>query len=241
MAEFKSWRSYWEFEAAVRTKMRYIYDSDVKVFLDAVLATGYKRVQVIPPAVYFWRAQLGNEWYQPNEYVEEPIPYAAERMKPLKDQSREGRANPKGIAYLYLATSRETALAEVRPWVGSMVSVAQFKTIRELRLVNCTTDEKGRRVYLDKEPSPPEREEAVWAEIDRAFAQPVNPSDDLADYIPTQIIAELFKANGFDGVAYRSSLGREHNVALFDIDAAELVNRFLFELESLKFKFRQVR
>lgn len=37
MAEFKSWRSYWEFEMGVRTKTRYIYDSDVKTFFDAVL------------------------------------------------------------------------------------------------------------------------------------------------------------------------------------------------------------
>lgn len=72
MAEFKSWRSYWQFEMGVRTKTRYIYDSDAKTFLDAVLATGYKRVQVIPATAYFWRAQLGNDWiptYQGNEYV----------------------------------------------------------------------------------------------------------------------------------------------------------------------------
>lgn len=243
MVEFTSWRSYWKFARTVRTRTRYVYDSGVKTFLDTVLATGHKRVEVIPAAAHFWRAQLGNDWipiYQGGECVaDEPAPHVRERMKPQKDRSREGRANPKGITYLYLATNRDTALAEVRPWVGSLVSVGQFKMLREVRLVNCTTDGKGHRVYVGREPSPSEREESVWTDIDRAFAEPLNPSDDFADYVPTQIIAELFKANAFDGVAYRSSLGPGHNVTLFDPDAAELINCFLFEVKGLKFEFRQ--
>ncbi|MFQ5853897.1 MAG: RES family NAD+ phosphorylase [Candidatus Binatia bacterium] len=160
-------------------------------------------------------------------------------MKPPRDRCREGRANPKGITYLYLATDRDTALAEVRPWIGSLLSVGQFKTLRALQFVNCTTDEKAHRIYIGKEPSPSEREECVWADIDRAFAKPVDPSDDLADYTPTQVLPELFKTSGFDGIAYRSSLGPGHNITLFDVDAAELVNCFLFTVENLKFKFRE--
>jgi hypothetical protein len=65
------------------------------------------------------------------------------------------------------------------------------------------------------------------------------PSDDIADYVPTQIVAELFKANNFDGVAYRSSLGDGHNVALFDLDMAELVSCFLFQVKSIRFEFQE--
>ena len=101
-------------------------------------------------------------------------------MCPRPGRATEGRANPKGIPYLYLASNRETALAEVRPWVGSHVSVGQFKIIRELKVVNCTTEKKGSTFYF-KEPSPKKREEAVWADIDRAFAKPVTPTDDIAD------------------------------------------------------------
>src|SRR5262252_4924229 len=49
----------------------------------------------------------------------------------------------------------------------------------------------------------------------------------------TQIIAELFKRHGFDGVAYKSSLGPGHNIAFFDLDAADLINCFLFEVKSV--------
>ena len=161
-------------------------------------------------------------------------------MKPLIGRATEGRVNPKGIPYLYLATDRDTALAEVRPWIGSFISIGQFKTLRELRIVNCTTDRKGFHISLEGEPSPQAREEAVWAHIDRAFATPVSPSDDVADYVPTQIIAERFKANKFDGVAYRSSLGGGHNIALFDLDAAELIKPFLFQVKKITFDFEEV-
>jgi hypothetical protein len=56
---------------------------------------------------------------------------------------------------------------------------------------------------------------------------------------PTQVLAELFKTSGFDGIAYRSSLGPGHNIALFDVNAAELVNCFLFKVENLKFEFQE--
>ena len=67
-----------------------------------------------------------------------------------------------------------------------------------------------------------ERTLAVWRDIDRAFSEPVTDSDDHADYATTQLIAELFRKNGFDGIAYRSALGQGHNVALFDLNAADV-------------------
>ena len=105
--------------------------------------------------------------------------------------------------------------------------------------MNCTTDRQGSDIYLDGEPSPQAREEAVWACLDGAFAAPISRSDDVVDYVPTQIIAELFKASGFDGVAYRSCLGGGHNIALFDVDAAELINRFLFQVKKIKVDFEE--
>jgi len=240
---FESWRSYWNFERAIRTRMRYVHDGNVTAFLGTVLETGQKRLETIPSKSFCWRAQVGHARrpiYAGNEYVADvPDPYSPKRMKPLDGRAIEGRANPKGIPYLYLSTDRETACAEVRPWIGSLISVAQFQTLRELRLVNCTTDRKASRVYIGREPSPGEREESVWTDIDKAFARPVSPSEDVADYAPTQIIAELFKMHGFDGVAYRSSLGPGHNLALFDLGAAELISCHLFEVKTISFTFEE--
>jgi hypothetical protein len=65
-----------------------------------------------------------------------------------------------------------------------------------------------------------EVEKAVWSDINDAFSKPVRRSDDSLDYIPTQILSELFKSNGLDGVAYKSSYGEAGcNMALFDLEA----------------------
>lgn len=243
MSEFKSWRSFWEFEQVTKNQTRYVHSPEVQAFLDTVLQTTEKRIEVLAPEHFLWRAQLGcglQPNYEKGEHVyDTDAPLSPDRMKPLRGRANEGRANPKGIPYLYLATNRDTALAEVRPWMGSSISVGRFKTLRELRLVNCTTDQQHFPVWLKKEPSAEKREESVWAAIDRAFARPINPSDDIADYVPTQIIAELFKANNFDGIAYRSSLGGGHNVALFDLDVAELVSCYLFQTTSIRFEFKE--
>jgi len=238
MKAFKSWRSYSHFERAIKHQSRYIHSTEVETFFQTVLKTAEGRIESFPKDSILWRAQLGHGWRFENEEVGEiPAPHEPERMHPTTGRATEGRANPKGIPYLYLASNRETALAEVRPWVGSYVSVGQFKIVREIKVVNCATDERKGFTFYFKEPSPKKREEAVWSDIDKAFAKPVTPTDDVADYVPTQVLSELFKSEGFDGIGYRSSLGDGYNITLFDINSAEIINCFLYEVNGIKFDF----
>lgn len=242
MSVFKSWRSYWNFESSTKRERRYIRTDEEQAFLDTVLATSKSREDPIPAGSVLWRAQLGYEFkptYEDDELIgEEPRPHNPDRMKPIPGQASEGRANPKGIPYLYLATHRDTALAEVRPWIGSLISVAQFKIVRDLVVINCTLHDPGNVIYFE-EPEPEKRETAVWSHIDRAFSVPVTPSDRAADYVPTQIIVELFKGAGHDGIAYASALGEGHNIALFDLEAAELINCNLYQVKRINFEFEQ--
>ena len=62
----------------------------------------------------------------------------------LRDPSKvgEGRANRKGIAFLYLASNPDTAMAEMRPWVESLVTVAAFKVARDCRVIDCSHNTK---------------------------------------------------------------------------------------------------
>ena len=167
-----------------------------------------------------------------------PSPFGTERMKPLRDRAREGRANPKGIPYLYGASSKETAIAEVRPWLGSLVSLAQFKMLRCVKLVNCKTTKK-RRPYLSKSIPKEDWDNAVWQDIDLAFARPFTVGEDTASYVPTQIIAELFKVNGLDGLVYRSAFGGGYNMVLFDLDCADIINCSLYEVKDIHFNISQ--
>jgi hypothetical protein len=55
--------------------------------------------------------------------------------------------------------------------------------------------------------------------------------------VPTQILAETFKAEGFDGVEYRSGLAKEINVVLFDAGAAKPLRTYLYSLKQVKYTF----
>ena len=161
-------------------------------------------------------------------------------MKPPEDRATEGRANPKGIPVLYLATQPKTAMSEVRPGLGSLVSCAQFKTVRPLKLVDFSVYHGRGPVFYSSEPDPPQKEKSVWIQIDRAFSEPTTFGDNTADYVPTQMIAELFKSEGYDGIAYKSAFDDDgYNVALFDLADAELIACALHEVKSLEFSFRQ--
>ena len=238
--EFPSYLSYHHFAESVRKHWRYATDPQQIAFLKTLLATSVSHEEVIQSGTKLWRAQLGHDYYPSNEPGEEqPAPFRAERMKPLGDRAREGRANPKGIPYLYLATHQETAMAEVRPTVGSEVSVGRFELKRNVRVLNCVTGDHRIMAYSG-EPEPDERERAVWQAIDHAFSQPVTLGDDTADYAPTQIIAEFLRANGLDGVAYGSSFGPGHNVALFDLNVASLIYCELNEIRGVKLDWSPV-
>jgi hypothetical protein len=241
--EFKSWRSYLDFAGVTRYRQRYIRDSDVDTFLETVLATSKGRERPIPKETIFWRAQLGYD-LEPVDVDGEsiadlPRAFRFNRMKPVYGEAMEGRANPKGIPYLYVATQKDTALSEVRPWPGSLVSLAQLKTLRDMVIIDCTVKNRGDSFYFE-EPGPEKKELAVWRDIDRAFSEPVTPNDRVADYAPTQILAELFKSNGIDGIAYRSRFGTKgFNLVFFDLAAAEVINCSLYEAKDLSFHFEQ--
>lgn len=53
------------------------------------------------------------------------------------------------------------------------------------------------------------------------------------------MLAEFFKEKSLDGIAYRSSLGPGHNLVLFDVDAADVVNCGLVEIDSIKLGFSE--
>ena len=242
---FKSWQSYTEFERTVMRDRRYIRAAESEEFLNSVRATAAEREKHLKKGSIFWRAQLGYSWRQEGEgdgAFEVECALGPLRMKPLRDRASEGRANPKGIPCLYLATTKETAAAEVRPWIGSYFSVAQFETDRRLHIIDCSHNYGHPSYYFSFERKPQlsreEIENAVWSNIDKAFARPVGRDDDVAAYVPTQIIAELVRSEGYDGLAYRSNFGDGgYNIALFDIDAANVLNCQLGRVDAVKIEF----
>ena len=242
---WEGWETYRLFAESVKDRLRYVRHTAAEKFLDEIRASCHAHKETMPRGFTCWRARLGCEVIERKEDAgdfavswPEAQPYAAQQMKPISVWHSEGRANPRGIPYLYLATTRETALAEVRPWIGSTISVGEFHTTRDFNVIDCSKHHSKEHILklLDKCRT---REEGIWIAIDQAFATPVTKDEEARDYIPTQIIAELFKHEGYDGVVYKSLLSEDgFNLALFDIDAATMVRCDLYTATSLKFDFK---
>lgn len=234
------------FAEAVRTKLRYFRDSIGNDVLNTVLATCRDRQLTIPRGDVYWRAQIGCRkeletrgdgdfsWEQ-----EKYRPYDQDRMKPKPNWRSEGRVNPPGMPYLYLASTRDTALAEVRPWIGSILSVAQFKIERALNVIDCAKhhSKKTLRTLVREKTC---CSDGMWIAIDQAFATPVTRDEEGGEYIATQVIAELFKSNGFDGIRFKSLLSEDgYNLALFNLDNAGLLGQTtLYTTASINFRFK---
>ncbi|MGA7323843.1 MAG: RES family NAD+ phosphorylase [Rhodomicrobium sp.] len=246
-AMMKGFASYSLFAESAKANLRYLRDQASENFLNDLLTGCVNRKLVIPKGSFYWRARLGREQkLVTNEYDDisvswlEDLPYSQDGMKPIPNWQSEGRANPRGIPYLYLATTRDTALAEVRPWIGSLISVVQFKIERDLNVIDCSKHHSKKLLRTLARDKTLSRDDGIWIALDRAFATPVTSNDEGGEYIPTQIIAELFKCNGFDGIRYKSLLSEDgYNVALFKVDDASAVNPItLYTADSIGFDFQ---
>lgn len=241
MSIFKTGRAFSNFEKEVKKNRRYIRTREAENFLNSIRQTCDEKASNISSGRRFWRAQAGHGLRSIDESNRKiPAAYPSERMKPLTDRAMEGRANSKGIPVLYLCSNKEAAMSEIRPWLGSMISLASFETTKQLRVINCVSRRKSEWKSIFEDLSEDEIDENVWSEIDRAFTKPVTRSDDTGEYVATQILTELFRDAGYDGVAYRSAFG-EHsmNLALFDLRSAEVKTGHLFEAMSAKINFRE--
>jgi len=230
-------------------------DQECQDFLDAVAHTASLREFTIEEGMVLYRAQVGHaidEHWQYDEGTQEGylacefiVPFDEGRLRPRTDRANEGRANPKGIAVFYAASDRDTAVAEVRPGVGEFVSFGQFTVNRPLRIVDCTSSRLGPLpvgkylAYHYKQPSPKVRAKRVWSDIDEAFGEPVQRSDDAAEYVPTQVIAELFRRQGYDGLGYNSAVGEGQNVALFNLEAMTFLRSDIVRVTGIKIEVEE--
>ena len=55
----------------------------------------------------------------------------------------------------------------------------------------------------------------------------------------TQVLAELFRENGVDGIRYRSAVGIGHNLALFDLGCADVISGQLYKIDKLDIGFTE--
>ena len=243
---FADVRAYEKFAEDVRRKDRFGLSKDVQAFINEFRKQLPAREFSLSAGSVFYRAandyedRTDEETGQPNY-----LACSDDRMLPNENYAYEGRINPQGIVVLYMATSSKTAVSEIRPWVGDWVSVVQIETVSAMRLVDFSKlhGEHQKLMWreiqsrIGSEPlSDLELDEVVWSKIDNAFSRPVSRGNTNADYTPTQMLASIVQAEGFDGIAYKSVFGGEmgYNVALFKVHDIKLVWGNIFEVKEIE-------
>jgi len=165
----------------------------------------------------------------------------AEMGRPPAQQTKNGRANPVGIPYLYAASTPETAIAETRPHPGDRLSVARFSVKEPLRLLNLqhprTTISPFE--FYESDLSSLRHDLAFLAHLEGELSKPILPRVADLEYLPTQYLCEFIKNCGYDGVVFKSSISEGANVALFDDEKVCAEELRLYEVTKLHYEQEQ--
>lgn len=163
-------------------------------------------------------------WYRAR--IEEGDIFPADKMgAPPARKATPGRANPVGIPYLYVGSERDTAVREVRPHPGEILTIAEFTIEKEVQLIDLRNP---RSMITPFSMADVEDVAGVRGDIDflerlgQELKTPVLPNAAAIDYIPSQYLCEFIKQIGYDGVVYESSVSDGINLALFVPSQAEV-------------------
>lgn len=135
---------------------------------------------------------------------------------PLK-LATEGRFNRARVSLLYLASDVQTAVAELRPHPGHLVSTAMFRLKRDLKVANFAKQDI--RSFLSDQRLEDLRSILSIADV---LNVPVQPEHRVL-YAATQLFADVLRSAGFEGLTFNSTVGKGSNLTSFAGDAFELV------------------
>nr|WP_298125556.1 RES domain-containing protein [uncultured Pseudoxanthomonas sp.] len=160
----------------------------------------------LPAGTSLFRARLATTPAVVKAILQDP---AAQVGPPPSEDARAGRMNPEGVAVVYAANDVQTAVAEMRPAIGSDVAVIGLKTTRPLRILDFTrleraTDENS---IFDPEYAEKRDRHEFLRELHDLISEPVVPGRE-SDYLITQTLAEYLAhvhKGKFEGIAFTSA------------------------------------
>lgn len=199
----------------------------------------------------FYRARLGyrsklQDWdADSNDIPAAPIPRALMGAPPVS-KAIAGRISITGEPVLYLTTDVATAIAEMRPWKGALVTVANLNLAKDLTVLDLTN--------LQRRLSPLSGH--LWdnialqyliADVPHTFSVPTDPRPNHSNllagkkwekargYEYSQGVARIIKRLNYDGIVYPSSMGRGRNIALFNIRSAVPLKTKLYAIDNVEY------
>ncbi|AKK72093.1 hypothetical protein OK18_05105 [Chryseobacterium gallinarum] len=185
---------------------------------------------------FFYRARI--------HHVSDEDAYTNDKMYcPPKEVSTAGRANPRGIPYLYLSESEDTVLYETRASYLDEVSTATFTlkpSIAEDIYISDFTE--APTIFHPNEVSKKIKSTLLKQLISNDLSKPMRRYDSELDYIPTQFICEFIKVfTGVQGIKFRSSVHiTGNNLVIFNQELMECISVKKVKISHLNIRFREV-
>lgn len=210
--------TYLEFEAELTSRWEKLSNElkyENRFFLseaidwDSISATLEMMAKTHSKGTRFFRARIS----------EEPID-SKQLGKPPRDKASAGRANPKGIPYLYLATDEETTYYEARAGLHEQIFMGEFEALENLNVVSLERIEFLGPIEIQERGFDLEefiRYRSFLIKLSQELSRPIRKKDSDFDYLPTQYLCEFIKSLGFDGVQYQSAMNPTgSNLAIFN-------------------------
>ena len=157
----------------------------------------------------------------------------AQMGAPPKHKSIDGRANPRGIPYLYVASDSNTAISEIRPDLHEFVTVAEFTPNTSLRVVDLTRSFVGSPFPWGHNLGFVLTYWTFLSSLGNDLSMPIDRKNAALEYLPTQYLCELIKHVGYDGALYKSHVGEGYNIALFEESKVTCLDTTLHKVESI--------
>ena len=165
-----------------------------------------------------------------------------EMWAPPDDVASPGRANSKGQSCLYLCSSKNTAVKEIRAHAFDYVTIATFRLNRNARVLDLSSIVHSSPFYTGNDKVAYLVNENTLRQIQNDLAKPMSRLDSDLDYLPTQYISDFAKFLGYDGVKYFSTFDNSsYNVALFDASACDCTYHRNFLIGDLKYKMTKIK
>lgn len=200
--------TYRQIGESLRTKNRFHLPTHLEELVSSFIDYRKKRgISVISPGTRFYRART-------HGITQEQTFPTSEMREPPSHLSSAGRLNCEGMPILYLADSVETAIAEVRPWKGAVISVAEVVVVEPISSIKLMPT--GETVSFGSDMQEARDFLGAFVLGVTYFASPNHAGDPLA-YLPTQYISQRLRDSGFGAIFYPSALNEKgENLSVFD-------------------------
>jgi len=213
-------------------------DSDAELELPASFDFYLERIgRMITAGERFHRAVLGWE----RENGEERVPW---KVGPPPEGMRigPGRANREGQRVLYCTEDEPTAIAEVRPARGNLVSVGTLQTTADKDIVDLGDNLPIPNPFTTESLSYQLEEIGLLNGFSEELSQPLRRNDDPRQYLPSQRLCEYIRESGYSGIRYPSAMrpgGK--SLVFFDFAGIEVRESRLVEVTNLTFTYKDHR